>query len=110
MRLYLLNSPILTDYGKYCFKEFTLWQAQELFRNYNLGYISAIGHESTAELLTRLLESEDPIPVNRVGIKMQVGDIALVFRLLTRLSEGQVLDISELSSKDYTFGFLKRLE
>jgi hypothetical protein len=52
---------------------------------------------------------EVEIPYNRVAIAMQAGDVALVFRLLTRLSEGQVLKLNELYSKDYTLGLLKKI-
>jgi hypothetical protein len=58
--------------------------------------------------LSNILEVE--IQYNRVAIVMQEGDIALVFHLLTRLSEGQVLKLNELCSKDYTLGLLKKLE
>ncbi len=67
-----------------------------------------MGHEATALLLSALLETQ--INYNRVAIKMQRGDIAIVFHLFARLKEGQVLDIKELCTKDYTLGLLKRLE
>jgi flagellar motor switch protein FliM len=58
--------------------------------------------------LSNLLETE--IKCNRVAIAMQAGDIALVFRLLVRLGEGQVLKLNELCEKDYTLGLLKKLK
>ena len=48
------------------------------------------------------------IPVNRVAIRMQPGDIAIVFRVLTRLPEGKVLSDEELAAIPYEFGILER--
>ena len=53
------------------------------------GFTSAIGHESTARLLTKLLKIE--IPFNRIAIKMREGDIGIHFFLKTRLPEGKIL-------------------
>ena len=56
--------------------------------------VSAVGHESTAKLLSRILGIE--VPVNRVQIKMEDGDWAIVLQLLVRLEEGRVLNEQEL--------------
>jgi hypothetical protein len=104
--IYVLNGPILTDFGLYRYKKITILQAKKILKNST--FVSAIGHEATAMFLSNLLEVE--IQYNRVAIVMQEGDIALVFHLLTRLSEGQVLKLNELCSKDYTLGLLKKLE
>ncbi len=104
--IYVLNGPILTSFGLYRYKKISLKQAKEILINNN--YYSAIGHEATAILLSALLETE--ISYNRVAVTMHYGDMALVFHLLARLPEGQVLDIKELCTKDYTLGLLKRLE
>jgi hypothetical protein len=55
---------------------------------------SAIGHQSTADVLSKLLDME--IPVNRTEIKLKRGDILIVFQLATRLPEGQVLSKEEV--------------
>jgi hypothetical protein len=59
-----------------------------------LGFESAVGHQSTAEILTNLLGIE--VPVNRVAIKLQSGDVLIVFQLAVRLNEGQVLSKEEV--------------
>jgi len=104
--VYVLNSPILTDFGLYRYKGITTMQAKEILKNGT--FVSAIGHEATANLLSNLLEVE--IKYNRISIVMQAGDIAVVFRLMTRLNEGQVLKLNELCDKDYTLGLLERLK
>ena len=102
--LYLLNTPILTEYGEYSFKKIS---KEEAIEEMGYGFVSAIGHEGTANLMSQLTGMT--IPVNRVAIKMQPGDKAVVFRVLTRLPEGKVLSYEELSQIPYEFGLLQRL-
>ncbi|AHF96814.1 MAG: STIV orfB116 family protein [Desulfurella sp.] len=104
--VYVLNGPILTDFGLYRYKKISILQAKKILKENK--FVSAIGHEATAIFLSELLELD--IKYNRIAIKMKQGDLAIVFHLLTRLKEGQVLNIKELCSKDYTLGILKRLE
>ena len=102
--LYIFNTPILTEYGDYSFRKISLPEVKELLSQ---GFVSAIGHEGTANLMSQLTGMT--IPVNRVAIKMQPGDKAVVFRVLTRLPEGKVLTQEELSQIPYEFGLLQRL-
>jgi len=59
-----------------------------------LGFESAVGHQSTAEILSALLGIE--VPTNRTAIKLQSGDTLIVFQLGVRLQEGQVLSKEEM--------------
>lgn len=103
--LYLLNTPILTNYGNYCFSgPLTVEQAQALLKQ---PFVSAIGHGDTAALLSQLLEQN--IPTNRVAITMKAGDQALVFRLLQRIPEGVILNQQQLSQLPYELGLLDKL-
>jgi len=56
--------------------------------------ISAVGHASTAQVLSTLLSME--VPTNRVLVQLEDGDEAIVFQLMIRLLEGKVLDQQEL--------------
>jgi len=56
--------------------------------------ISAVGHASTAQLMSKLLGIE--VPVNRAMVAFEDGDEAIVFQLMIRLQEGQVLNEEEL--------------
>jgi len=103
---YVLNSSILTSFGTYSYKKINTLQAKKILKNST--FVSAIGHEATAMFLSELLKTE--IQCNRVSIEMQAGDIAVIFKLLTRLNEGQVLKLNELCDKDYTLGLLRKLE
>jgi len=58
-------------------------------------FVSCVGHEPTAKLMSVLLGIE--IPFNRASIKLQTWDTLLVFQVLTRLPEGAVLDEEALA-------------
>jgi hypothetical protein len=60
------------------------------------GYISAVGHQATAEVISTLLGL--PVEANRAAIRLQVGDTLVVFQLGVRLAEGQVLSAEEVWS------------
>ncbi|MBX0310207.1 MAG: DUF1874 domain-containing protein [Sulfurihydrogenibium sp.] len=91
--LYLFNSQIIPlDWklaGSYVIriKRIDVNQARQLV-NQNQ-FISAIGHDSTAKLLSMLLGID--IPVNRIQVEMTSGDIGLHFVLKKRLPEGHVI-------------------
>ena len=99
--IFILNTPILTNWGEYVFSRISLERAKSLLQG---GFTSAVGHEGTASLMSRLTGVE--IPVNRVSIKMEAGDQAIVFRVLTRLPEGKVLSEEELQTIPYEFGLM----
>jgi hypothetical protein len=59
-----------------------------------LGFESVVGHQSTAEIISILLGVD--VPANRTAIKLQSGDVLIVFQLGVRLNEGQVLSKEEV--------------
>lgn len=103
--IYLLNSAVLPDYGTYHFKgPLSVRDAKHLLES---DFISAIGHQATADLLGKLLDIF--IPVSREKIVMQPKDRALVFRLLERLPAGALLEKQDLLNTPYEMGLLHRL-
>jgi hypothetical protein len=102
MTVYILNSPILTSFGRYTYRPISVDEARSILAE---GFISAIGHEATANFLSNLLGIN--IPTNRVNITMKPGDKALVFQVLTRLPEGRVLSVEELQAVPYRLGLLE---
>lgn len=106
MHFYLLNSPVLSNWGHYKF-EGPITQAKAI-ATLPPNFVSAIGHESTANLLGHLLQCE--VRMNRAQIVMQPGDTALVFRLKKRPHEGAVLNHEQLDAIGYEFGLLHCLE
>jgi hypothetical protein len=103
MTKYIFNTPVLTDYGEYRFTKIDLEEAKDIAR----GAVSAVGHQGAAEALSQLLGME--IRTNRMEVKMERGDAALVFRLLTRLPEGAVLSGADTLREPYELGRLERI-
>jgi len=75
-------------------------------------FISAVGHESTAQLLSELLGTE--IKQNRIIVDMQRGDEALAIQFLVRVQEGKVLSKEELEELykqgKIVFRLIKRIQ
>lgn len=106
MTLYLLNSPILTDYG--------LWRLRgplsidEAGKRAAVGFVSAIGHAASAHLLSEILGVD--VPVARIRARLAPGDEAIVLRLRDRLPAGAVLDEATLRTLPFDLSLLTRLE
>jgi len=106
-KLALLNTSILTAAGNYILTDISLDQARQLVTD-NAGNLdSAIGHASTAEIMTTLLEAD--IPVNRQMFSQDIGQRALVFKLNGRPEEGKILTTEEIEAIGYKFQLLERL-
>ena len=58
------------------------------------GFVSTIGHEATAKIVSSRLGIS--VQVNRVSIQLKYGDTLVVFQLLKRLEEGKVLTEDEM--------------
>jgi hypothetical protein len=95
--VYLLNALIVPiDFEKHPqvtirIRKATVEEVRQLLSH---GFISAIGHQATADLLTTLIGIE--IPYNRVTIKAKPGDKLVHFVLRERIPEGRVLTLDEL--------------
>lgn len=100
----ILNTSILTDFGSYDYKEISLQEARKMIRK---GFSSAVGHQSTCDVLNPLLRAN--VPMNRIFYKQEVGDVALVFKLNGRPPEGKILTVEEIEEIGYSFGRLVRL-
>lgn len=100
----LLTTSILTADGSYTLETISLDEARALVAGG--GFISAVGHESTAQVMSTLLSVE--VPVNRIQFAQEAGRVALVFKLNRRLPEGTVLTASEIEEIGYSFKKLAR--
>ena len=103
-KLAILNTSILTTVGTYELQDITLQEAQQLVQNNEI--LSAVGHQSTADILTTLLGTT--IPMNRIMFEQQEGQKALVFKLLGRPEEGKILTQQEIEEIGYKFQLLTR--
>ena len=67
----------------------------------NNKFVSAIGHKSTAKIISQKLGIE--VKSNRIMIKMKKGDKAIIFQLLQRLPEEKVLTEEEIKQLPSTW-------
>jgi KaiC/GvpD/RAD55 family RecA-like ATPase len=104
MKLALLNTTIATTDGSYEIKTISLEEAKSLVTNNELD--SAIGHESTAQVMSTLLDAV--IKMDRQQFEQQKGQYALVFKLKGRPPEGSILTYSEIEEIGYEFKLMKR--
>lgn len=106
MKIALLNTSILTTTGDYSLKDISLEQAIEIVQKNKNNLDSAIGHESTAQIITQLLKTT--VEVNRQMFVQQVGQEAIVFKLNGRPPEGKILSTEEIEKIGYKFQLLVR--
>jgi len=108
--LALLNTTIATTDGCYTIQTISLETAKSLVEDYLTTYgselDSAVGHQSTADIMTTLLGVE--VPMNRQMFEQQLGQEALVFKLNGRPPEGAVLTAEEIEEIGYTFKLMTR--
>jgi len=78
-----LSSAVLTAFGTYRYSPLSPEEARHLIYG---GFVSAIGHRETARAASEILGIE--IPVNRVEVRMEPGDRAIVIRLRHRPPAG----------------------
>jgi len=103
--LYLLNTSILPNEGEYQFTKSSKKEVREILQVSD--WTSAIGHPATASVMSNILGIS--IPTNRVEIRMEKGDVAVVFKLAHRLPEGKILSEKEIEEIGYNFYILKRV-
>ena len=106
MELAILNTTIVTTDGTYTVKTISLDEAKELVLQNKDNIDSAIGHQSTADIMTTLLGVE--IPMNRQLFEQQAGQMALVFKLNGRAAEGRILTVEEIEEMGYSFKIMRR--
>ena len=107
--LYVMNALIipvdfeLKDQFTVVLKKIDIETAKRLLESSE--FVSAIGHQATASVLSQLLGIE--IPFNRITVRLKPGDMCIHFALKTRLPEGVVLNEEELRKLDYDLVFSK---
>ena len=105
MKLAILNTSILTTTGVFRLEDITLDKAKELIKKNEI--LSAVGHQSTSDILTTLLETE--IPMNRIQFAQETKQQALVFKLNGRPEEGKILTTEEIEAIGYKFQLLTKI-
>ena len=105
MTIFVLNSPVLTSYGEWRFTGPI--QREDARTRIGTNFQSTVGHEGSAAFLSRFLDLV--VPMNRVTITMEPGDVALVLRIKARMPEGRVLTEEEFAAIPFELGWLERL-
>jgi len=101
--LYILNTTILApkaDWGTICFKKIKKKTVKAIIKKYGK-YTSVVGHQATADLLTKILNVE--IKSNRENVNYESGDECVCFKLADRIPEGKVLTLDEIEKLTYCF-------
>ncbi len=108
MRVYLLNTSILTSYGNYSY--IAVQENRVAAELLHYGFTSAIGHTSTAEVLNTILNPYGvDVKTNRISISLKAGDKAFIFKLNDRPPEGRILTVKELEEIGYSFGLITKI-
>ena len=108
MELAILNTSIITSEGVFSLRDISLEEARKLAITNRDNLLSAVGHQSTADILTTLLGVE--IKMNRINFVQEQHQEALVFKLLGRPKEGKLLTLSEIEEIGYKFQMLIKIE
>jgi len=94
MTIYVANAFSLSMLTPPAIVKVTEVTVDDVKRILSSGFVSAVGHEATAKIIS--VQVGVQVPVNRVAIKLTSGDILVVYQLLTRLPEGKVLSEQEM--------------
>jgi hypothetical protein len=103
----LLNCAILTSNGKFEIRDVNIHEAKAVLQGAST-VKSYIGHKSTAEIMSALLEID--VACCRDSYTQGVGEVALVFALAHRQAEGVILSKAEIDSIGYSLKLLTKLE
>lgn len=102
----LFNGTVATTNGIYSIQDIAVETVKSYIKE--CGFISAIGHEATAQIMSELLGVE--VPMNRIQFHQQVGQIAVAFKLNIRPPEGMILDRQAIERIGYSLKIMERLE
>jgi hypothetical protein len=100
----ILNASILTNFGCYEYRELTLEQVKDIISKE--GWKSAIGHISTAKLISKILNIN--CLVNRITYSQKLNEQAIVFKLKGRLESRKFFTLEELEKCEHSWGLLIR--
>lgn len=107
MKKYIFNTTIIVNSGIYKLSDITTERAKEILSDNN--FISAIGHDSTAEIISSVLGIN--VPINRINASFdEVGDLAVCFKLNSRPKEGSILSLEDLQEIGFSWKLLERIE
>jgi hypothetical protein len=108
MTVYLMSTTVIPSgaWGRWEMDSVDLTQVQlALYPENGDGYVSAVGHESTAQIMTEL--TGQPVAANRITVQPVPGDVFYCFKLDKRPPEGAILDRAQLEELGYSWARMK---
>lgn len=102
----LFNGTVATTNGLYRITDIDIETAKCYLDE--VGFISAIGHEATAVLMSEILCRK--IEMCRIQFYQEITQLAIVFKLKIRPVEGAILTRDEIESIGYDLKLMERLE
>jgi hypothetical protein len=99
--LYLMNAAVIPSGSEGIWEAITIATESARINLSTFEWTSAVGHESSAEVISSALGVE--IPVNRIQVKAQPGDRLLCFKLNGRAPEGVVLNKAQLEEIGFSW-------
>jgi hypothetical protein len=100
--LFLANSTFIPCDGTWVMRTISLDEAKQLA---HYPFTSAIGHSSTAEIISTLLDVE--VSMNRITLSnLESGTQLLCFKLKQRAPEGTILTKEEIEAIGYEWKLL----
>ena len=102
--IFIINSPVITSFGSYTYIETSVDEIKEILEKES--YISAIGHEEIAVLLSRILNIK--VMVNRITISQKPGDKLIVIKPKPRLELDRNYSDKDIEEIGFELGILER--
>jgi len=110
MKLYFLNSAVITAEGVYEYKILNnVTELQQAFRKLLPQadeVISRVGYKSTIQHIKQILNIS--LPLSREKLVMEQGDVALVIRLKYRVQDPKQKGELTPSAGDWEYGILRK--
>jgi hypothetical protein len=103
--LVLFNTTTITADGSFESETIDTAEARALAQKADELH-SAVGHAATAEIMSTLLGVK--VEASRPNYVQQVGQLALVLKLRSRIPEGKVLSAVEIEEIGYDFKLMVR--
>lgn len=104
--IYLINSPVITSFGSFTYAETSVDEIRAILASEP--YISAIGHEEIALLLSRILRID--VKVNRITLFQKLEDILIVIKPKPRLELGRKYSDTDIEEVGFELGLLTRFK
>lgn len=101
----LFNGPIITANGTFRMTDLGVEKARRLVQRH--GFVSAIGHDASARVLSDILQVS--VPKKRIEYKQAVGQKAIALKLNVRPPEGEVLNRVEMHEVGFSLKLIERI-